>query len=181
DVGLLRPGDAADFLEVQDLKQFKVLRTVIDGQVVAERGRTALERVTPPIVNQFKSPQRKPEEFVARSDRGASPAAKRLRVIEAVDGQIVTGSLQVEPKIKNGCVVSNTASDILKIALVDRYGGGPPAVGFIKNFGLKQGAIASSVSHDSHNLLAVGVDDESIARAMNLLIDRQGGISAVGM
>jgi adenine deaminase len=181
DVGLLRPGDAADFIEVEDLKQFKVLRTVIDGRVVAERGRTGLERIVPSIVNQFRSAGRKPEEFVVRADRGASTAATRLRVIEAIDGQIVTGSLQVAPKIESGCVVSDPTNDVLKIALVDRYSGGTPAVGFIKNFGLKSGAIASSVSHDSHNLLAVGVDDESIARAMNLLIECQGGISAVGM
>lgn len=180
DVGLLRPGDAADFIEVEDLKQFRVLRTVIDGRVVAERGRTGLERIVPSIVNQFRSAGRKREEFVVRADRGASTAATRLRAIEAIDGQIVTGSLQVAPKIESGCVVSDPTNDVLKIALVDRYSGGTPAVGFIKNFGLKSGAIASSVSHDSHNLLAVGVDDDSIAKAMNLLIECQGGISAVG-
>jgi len=179
DVGLLRPGDAADFIEVEDLKQFKVLRTVIDGQVVAERGRTPLQRIAPPIVNQFRSPKRTAAEFTV-STAPPPPTAHSLRVIEAIDGQIVTGSLQAAPKIENGCVVSDPTNDILKIALVDRYSGGPPAVGLIKNFGLKSGAIASSVSHDSHNLLAVGVDDESIARAMNLLIDCQGGISAVG-
>jgi adenine deaminase len=179
DVGLLRPGDAADFIEVDNLEQFNVLRTVIDGQVVAERGATPLGRVSPPIVNQFRTPLRTAKEFVV-PDRVASDAAKRIRVIEAIDGQIVTGQLSVTPKIENGCVVSDVANDVLKMALVDRYNGGPPAVGFIKNFGLKSGAIASSVSHDSHNLLAVGVDDQSIARAMNLLIDCQGGISAVG-
>jgi len=177
DVGLLRPGDAADFIEVEDLKQFKVLRTVIDGRVVAERGRTSLEQIAPPIVNQFRSARRSAAEFAISAP---SPSPKKLRVIEAVDGQIVTGSLLVAPKIEGGRVVSDPANDILRIALVDRYSGGPPTVGFIKNFGLKNGAIASSVSHDSHNLLAVGVDDESIARAMNLLIDCQGGISAVG-
>jgi len=177
DVGLLRPGDPADFIEVEDLKQFKVLRTVIGGQVVAERGKTSLERVVPPIVNQFRSARRSAVEFAIAAP---SPSPKKLRVIEAIDGQIVTGSLSVAPKVENGCVVSDTANDVLKIALVDRYSGGPPAVGFIKNFGLRSGAIGSSVSHDSHNLLAVGVDDESIARAMNLLIDCKGGISAVG-
>jgi adenine deaminase len=180
DVGLLRPGDAADFIEVEDLTRFNVLRTVIDGRIVAEKGRTSLERIGPPVVNQFRSPRRTAEEFVVRPDRGAGAAARPLRVIEAINGQIVTGSLAVAAEIENGCVVSDPTNDILKIALVDRYSGGAPAVGFIKNFGLKCGAIASSVSHDSHNLLAVGVDDESIARAMNLLIDCQGGVSAVG-
>ena len=179
-VGLLRPGDAADFIEVEDLKHFKVLRSVINGHVVAERGRTPLERIAPPIVNQFRSPKRTAAEFAVPIPHSPLPTPHSLRVIQAIDGQIVTGSLTVAPKIENGCVVSNLANDVLKIALVDRYSGGPPAVGFIKNFGLKSGAIASSVSHDSHNLMAVGADDESIARAMNLLIDCQGGISAVG-
>ena len=176
-VGQLRVGDPADFIEVENLEAFKVLRTVIDGKVVAKHGRTPLERATPPVVNQFKSPN-------AGGKFWADPpkvAGKKLRVIEAIDGQIVTGKLSVAtPKDQTGFVISDVANDILKIALVDRYSGGDPAVGFIKNFGLKSGAIASSVSHDSHNLLAVGVDDDSLARAMNLLIECQGGISAVG-
>jgi adenine deaminase len=205
DVGLLRAGDAADFIEVDNLREFNVLRTVIDGQQVAERGKTSLPRKAPPIVNQFKTPRRSAAEFAvpvppsepSPSGRGQgegagdsgtltpalSPREREnfsLRLIQAIDGQIVTGQLRAAPKIVAGNVVSDVANDILKMALVDRYNGGPPAIGFIKNFGLKHGAIASSVSHDSHNLLAVGVDDESIARAMNLLIDCQGGISAVG-
>ncbi len=178
DVGLLRPGDAADFIEVENLGTFNVLRTVIDGQVVAQRGKTPLEHQTAPIMNQFKTPMRTAEEFCVWVPR-AKPTAG-MRVIEAIDGQIVTGQLRVMPKIENGIVVSDVANDILKMVLVDRYSSGPPAIGFIKNFGLNSGAIASSVSHDSHNLLAVGVDDESIARAMNLLIECKGGISAVG-
>ncbi len=177
DVGMLRPGDAADFIEVENLQKFNVLRTVINGRVVAERGRTPLERVAPPVVNQFRTPARAAKEFEVPASDGAG---KKLRVIEAIDGQIVTGRLTAEPKIENGCVVSDVARDVLKIALVDRYNGGPPAVGFIKNFGLKSGAIASTVSHDSHNLLAVGADDRSLAQAMNLLIECKGGISAVG-
>jgi adenine deaminase len=177
DVGLLRPGDAADFIEVDNLQQFNVLRTVIDGRVVAQQGRTPLERVVPPIVNQFRAAPLAAKEFAVSGPRDLG---KNLRAIEAIDGQIVTGQSKVKPNLENGQVVSSVADDVLKIALVDRYSGGRPAVGFIKNFGLKHGAIASSVSHDSHNLLAVGADDESIARAMNLLIQCQGGISAVG-
>jgi adenine deaminase len=177
DVGLLRAGDAADFIEVENLEKFPVLRTVIDGCVVAERGTTQLPYAAAPIVNQFRTARRNADEF---SIPAPTESSKKLRVIEAINGQIITGQLRAAPKIENGRVVSDVAADVLKIALVDRYGGGPPAVGFIKNFGLKQGAIASSVSHDSHNLLAVGVDDKSIAKAMNLLIDCQGGVSAVG-
>lgn len=206
-VGLLRPGDAADFIEVNNLEQFHVLRTVIDGQVVAEHGHTPLKHVSPPIVNQFHTPKRTAAEFAVPASSAIEPAGKnvaelaaaaatgkvqlnlrsageskdrKIRVIEAINGQIVTGQLRAVPKIENGLLVSDVANDVLKIALVDRYNSGPPTIGFIKNFGLENGAIASTVSHDSHNLLAVGVDDESIARAMNLLIACQGGISAVG-
>ncbi|HEY2827229.1 MAG TPA: adenine deaminase, partial [Pirellulales bacterium] len=171
DVGLLRKGDAADFIEVDNLEQFNVLRTVIDGRVVAQRGQTPLERIVPPIVNQFRAAPLTAKEFAVSEPKDTGTT---LRVIEAIDGQIVTGKITAKPKVENGQVVSNIGGDILKIALVDRYSGGRPAVGFIKNFGLKHGAIASSVSHDSHNLLAVGVDDESIAQAMNLLIQCQG-------
>ena len=131
-------------------------------------------------MNQFRSPKRTANEFAIPIPHSPLPIPHSIRVIEAINGQIITGQLRATPKIENGRVIADVANDVLKIALVDRYGGGPPAVGFIKNFGLKQGAIASSVSHDSHNLLAVGVDDQSIAKAMNLLIDCQGGISAVG-
>ncbi|MCC7087038.1 MAG: adenine deaminase [Pirellulales bacterium] len=180
DVGLLRPGDAADFIEVGNLEQFPVLRTVINGQVVAERGRTLLKHVAPPMVNQFKTSKLSAEEFAIPHPPFSTPHSPKLRVIEAIDGQIVTGQLRAFPKIENGLVVSDVANDILKIVLVDRYNDSPPAIGFIKNFGLTNGAIASTVSHDSHNLLAVGVEDESIAQAINLLIDCRGGISAVG-
>jgi adenine deaminase len=176
DVGLLRPGDAADFILVENLETFKVLRTIIDGRVVAQNGKTALERVVPPIANQFKSAALKAEDFSVPAPGGAA----QMRVIEAINGQIVTGRSRGTPKISGGLVISDVEHDVLKMALVDRYSGGRPAIAFIKNFGLKQGAIASSVSHDSHNLLAVGVDDASIAQAMNLLIKHQGGISAVG-
>jgi adenine deaminase len=177
DVGLLRPGDAADFIKVDHLSRFNVLRTVIDGRVVAEQGRTPLERVTAPIVNQFRAEPLNAKQLIVPAP---TESGKMLRVIEAIDGQIVTGKMSISPKIENGRVVSDVADDVLKIVLVDRYRGGQPAIGFIKNFGLRQGAIASTVSHDSHNLLAVGADDESIVRAMNLLIECRGGISAVG-
>ena len=178
DVGLLRPGDAADFIEVDNLQQFHVLRTVIDGNVVAEQGRTHLERIAPPIVNQFHAAPITADQLAVTAP---AETGRKLRIIEAIDGQIVTGQIRVTPKIENGQVVSDVADDILKIVLVDRYNGGLPALGFIKNFGFSSGAIASTVSHDSHNLLAVGADDESIARAMNLLVECQGGISAVGI
>ena len=103
----------------------------------------------------------------------------RIRVIEAIENQLITGSLIETPRIENGNVVSDTERDILKIAVINRYENRPPAIGFIKNFGLQKGAIASSVAHDSHNIVAVGVDDDAICAAVNLIIEQQGGISLV--
>ncbi len=109
----------------------------------------------------------------------AGPGGRRLRVIEARDGQLVTGSLLVPPPVVAGRVVADPATDLLKLALVDRYADRPPAVAFIRNFGLDRGAIASSVSHDSHNIVAVGADDASLARAVNLVVASRGGLAAV--
>jgi adenine deaminase len=101
-----------------------------------------------------------------------------LAVIEALDGQLITNIIFVQPKVVDGKIVSDVENDILKIVVVNRYNDAPVAKAFIKNFGLKKGAIASSVAHDSHNIVAVGVDDESICSAVNLIIENKGGIAA---
>ncbi len=103
----------------------------------------------------------------------------KIQVIEALDGQLITNKLSYEPEMINGKIESDIENDILKIVVVNRYKDAPVAKAFIKNFGLKKGAIASSVAHDSHNIVAVGVDDESICKAVNLVIEKQGGVSAV--
>lgn len=174
-VGLLREGDPADFILVDNLQDFNVLSTYINGEKVAENGTTFLPDLRSPIVNQFDCRRISPLDL-----RLEAPAASvTIQVIEALEGQLITNALEVAALVEGGCVVSDTEHDILKIAVVNRYQAAPVAVGFIKNFGLKQGAIASSVAHDSHNIIAVGCDDESLARAINLVIDSQGGISAV--
>ncbi len=174
-VGLLREGDPADFILVDNLQDFNVLSTYINGEKVAENGITFLPDLRSPIVNQFDCNRISPLDL-----RLEAPAASlTIQVIEALEGQLITNALEVAARIEDGCIVSDTDRDILKIAVVNRYQAAPVAVGFIKNFGLKQGAIASSVAHDSHNIIAVGCDDESLARAINLVIDSQGGISAV--
>jgi adenine deaminase len=173
DVGLLQVGDPADFIELANLADFVPNRVWIDGNLVAEEGRSEVPRVPPEIINRFQTPQCSGDAFHVPVERG------RLQVIQAIDEQLITKRLLVEPKIVCHEVVSDTERDVLKLVLVNRYGGGPPAVAFVKNFGLKHGAIASSVSHDSHNLIAVGADDTSIAKAINLVIESQGGISVV--
>lgn len=172
-VGQLREGDPADFILVKDLEKFEVLATFIKGQKVSENGKTLIPRVKNEVINNFHTSLKKPEDFQLFA------SGTKARVIEALDGQLITPEIEGEILIRDGFSESNPEKDILKITVVNRYQDAPPAVAFIKNFGLKTGAIASSVGHDSHNIIAVGIDDVSICRAVNLLIKAKGGISAV--
>lgn len=172
-VGLLKVGDPADFIVVNNLREFNVERTYIDGQMVAENGQTLIGRVENQVVNNFNTHKKVPGDFMLKAE-GA-----KIRVIEAMDGQLITNEIVDEAQVENGYIISDIKNDILKIAVVNRYENSKPAVALIKNFGLKKGAIASSVGHDSHNIIAVGVDDESIAKAVNMVIEARGGVSAV--
>jgi adenine deaminase len=174
-VGLLREGDAADFIVVKDLVNFEVEETYINGALVAEKGKSKIKSEKSKIVNQFNCSSKTIVDFrFAVSDFG-----EIVYAIEALDGQLITNKIVCNPIIKEGFYESDIANDILKIVVVNRYNNAPIAKAFIKNFGLKQGAIASSVAHDSHNIVAIGVDDESICKAINLVIAAQGGVSAV--
>ena len=125
------------------------------------------------VLNNFNIDKKKLLDF--RVDSSSS----KIRVIEVLDGELITNKLELDSLIINGNLVSNIDKDILKITVVNRYKNTKPAIAFIKNFGLKEGAIASSVGHDSHNIIAVGVSDEEIYKAVNLLIENKGGICAV--
>lgn len=175
EVGLLQEGDPADFIVVNDLTNFKVKQTYIDGNIVAVSGKSLILRTEAQVVNNFNSKKKKPEDFFLTS---AGYEDKQIRVIEALEGQLITNELHCTPKEVDGNLVSDTESDILKLAVVERYTNNPPAIAFIKNFGLKKGAIASCVAHDSHNIIAVGVNDIDICNAVNAVIDSKGGISA---
>ncbi len=172
-VGQLREGDGADFILVKDLENFEVLATYIQGQKVAENGKSLIPRIKNEVINQFSTSLKTPTDFQI------SALGNQVRVIEALDGQLITPEIEGEIIVKDGLAESNPDQDILKITVVNRYQDAPPALAFIKNFGLKNGAIASSVGHDSHNIIAVGMDDASICRAVNLLIEAKGGVSAV--
>jgi adenine deaminase len=175
EVGLLKEGDAADFIVVKDLEKFEVLKTFINGALVAENGKSKIESGRSRIINNFSCSKKKVEDFVIKANAG-----DKINVIEALDGQLITNKILYAAEIINGNLESNIEDDILKIVVINRYNDKPVAKAFIKNFGLKKGAIASSVAHDSHNIVAVGVDDENISKAVNLVIEKQGGISAVG-
>ncbi|WP_027126652.1 adenine deaminase [Gelidibacter mesophilus] len=173
DVGTLKIGDAADMIMVEDLKAFKTLQTYIDGQLVFDKGTSLIKKIHFENLNNFNTSKKETSDF--RFESGA----KRIRVIEALEGQLVTNDIIADAMIANGNLISNVKTDILKMTVVNRYQNQKPALAFIKNFGLKTGAIASSVGHDSHNIIAVGASDVDICRAVNLLIKNKGGICAV--
>ncbi len=173
--GVMQIGDAADFILVEDLKTFKVLSTYIDGEKVAENGKSILPERENKIINNFSTSKKTAGEFQLPT----SNFQLQTDVIEAIDGQLITNHIQAGAKIENGFLVSDIANDILKITVVNRYSTEKPAVAFIKNFGLQSGAIASTVAHDSHNIIAVGVSDDDICKAVNLLIENNGGLSVV--
>jgi adenine deaminase len=184
DVGLLKTGEAADFIIVKDLKHFEVLKTFIDGELVAENGKSNIVTRTSKVINNFSSNRKEPDDFAISATDTTPPVTTHhlplvIPVMEALDGQLITNKLEEKGKIENGRWVSDTERDILKIVVVNRYKEAPIAKAFIKNFGLKQGALASSVAHDSHNIVAVGVDDDSICKAVNMIIEHQGGVSCV--
>jgi adenine deaminase len=177
-VGLLRTGDAADFIVVEDLKNFKVFQTYVDGELVAENGKTKIHPQRSEAINHFECNEKEVEDFRYnisdfRFDITSFP------LIEALDGQLITNQLIFTPNVVNGCLEGDVDNDILKMVVVNRYQNAPVAKAFVKNFGLKKGAIASSVAHDSHNIIAVGVDDKSICEAVNLIIQAKGGVSCV--
>jgi adenine deaminase len=239
DSGLLRPGDPADLILVEDLQHFKVLQTYIKGILVAENGNSLIPPTYPrggtnkslfpgtgggpsielsggspaiasagtsgpglidPLaatdithpsitgpsapqapINNFHATPRTVNDFAYLLDKwGEEENVEQVYVIEALDGQLITNRgvapiKDVAPV--NGLLQSNPGKDLLKVVVVNRYQDAPVAKSFIRGFGLKTGAIASSVAHDSHNIIAVGVDDESICRAVNLVIGQKGGLS----
>jgi len=176
-VGLLRENDPADFVVIDNLKDFNILQTYLDGELVAENGDSLIPDLRSEHINQFNYVPKNVSDFASPVVTGSKG---KIRVIEALEGQLITNLLIEDLKIENDFIVSDTDRDILKIAVVNRYQNAVPAVAFIKNFGLKAGAIASTVAHDSHNIIVVGCDDQSITDAVNLLIDAKGGVSAVG-
>lgn len=173
-IGLLKAGDAADFIVVNDLINFKVLQTYINGALVAEKGKSLVISHPSALLNNFDCTEKTIDDFNFDITEFGEP----VYAIEALDGQLITNKIICKPIVKNEFYESDTANDILKIVVVNRYKNAPVAKAFIKNTGIKNGAIASSVAHDSHNIVALGVDDESLMKAVNLVIKERGGVSA---
>ena len=176
--GKMKVGDPANFIVVHDLISFEVNATYINGLMVAEKGKSLIENVQETTINQFdaaliSSAQLKMQVKDYPNQNG------RIPVIEAIDGQLITNCIWMSPTEKEHCLVTNTQSDVLKMVVYNRYKTAAPSIAFIKNFGFTHGAIASTVAHDSHNIIAVGVDDESISNAINSVIKEKGGVSCV--
>jgi adenine deaminase len=172
-------GDPANLIVVEDLTHFKVKETYINGELVAAAGKSLIPFVQEEVINQFEAQPINELSIQVGKKEYPSNESGLIPVIEAIDGQLITNCLWMEAHIKNDMIISNTNDDILKMVVYNRYFNAPPKIAFIKNFGFKEGAIASTVAHDSHNIIAVGVDDESIVKAINLVIAQKGGISCV--
>lgn len=170
-VGLLRPGDPMDAALVADLRDFRPQRAWVDGRLVAEDGCSRIERVAAEPVNRFRAGRLEPERLRVPAGPGL------LRVIDALDGELMTREALLPPRIEQDSVVPDPARDILFLVVLNRYRVAPPAVAFARGFGLRHGALASSVAHDSHNIVAVGADADSLCRAVNALVERGGGIA----
>ena len=176
--GFARVNDPANIILVEDLEAFNVIGTYINGQLVAKDGQSLIEQIQATNINQFNA------HPITLSDIQLPVATYPSKdgmvpVIHAIDGQLITNLVWELPNIKDNAIVADTKKDILKVVVYNRYHAAAPKIGLIQSFGFKSGAIASTVAHDSHNIIAVGVDDESILKAINLVVHEKGGISCV--
>ncbi len=171
DVGLLRVGDDADFIIIDNLNDFNILKTYIQGNLVAENGKSLIPKTNSEKPNKFNCSYKNPDDFKVERK------GNKILVIKAIDGELFTDMEFFEINSNNKYIDCDIEADILKLVVVNRYIDSNPSVAFIKNFGLKQGAIASSVSHDSHNIIAVGTNDKDLSEAINIIVENKGGLA----
>ncbi len=169
--GLLQPGDTAEIIVVNNLDDFAVQQTFISGKLVAEGGKSLLPTFMYDTPNRFLAKSVRPSDFDVVAGKG------KLKVIEAYDGDLVTKKIFVDPVLSNGKVDSDIKNDILKITVINRYEPSKPAIAFIRGFGLQRGAMASTVAHDSHNIICIGTNDDDMATVINCLVANKGGIA----
>lgn len=170
-MGLLQEGDSADFIVVDNLTSLNVLTTVIKGIPVFDKDATLMPRPAISLINNFEADPKEEKDFVLKA------TDRPVNVIKALDGELITDSFLEMPLVEEGCFVSDTKRDLLKLVVVNRYKNSNPAIAFIQGFGFKEGAIASSVAHDSHNIIAVGVKDRDLREAVNAVIRSKGGVA----
>ncbi|MCH7656967.1 MAG: adenine deaminase [Bacteroidetes bacterium] len=170
-VGMLQIGDPADFIIVNNLNDFNIVETYINGEKVYDRGKLLFDYAGSKPINNFKRTEISINDLIIDEKR------KKIRVIECFEGQLFTNTLVTEPKTGNGQLIADIEKDILKLVVISRYNNSKPAIGFIHGFGLKNGALAGSIAHDSHNIIAVGTNDKDILNAVNSVISKKGGIA----
>ena len=170
---MLQENDAADLIIIDNLNDFNVLSTYINGELLAENGNSLINPVNEDAINFFEA------EKIKESDIKVPFLTREIRVIRALEGQLITTSFNAVPKVESNYIVSDVEFDVLKIVVMNRYDQCKAAVAFINGFNFAKGAIASTVAHDSHNIIAVGTNDKDITRAINLIIESKGGISLV--
>lgn len=177
-VGLMRQGDTADFIVVDSIEEFNVLETWLNGELVFGNGLVNFSPQQSEAINYFELKDKyHASDFTCKY---SGPEAKvTCLIIEAIDGQIITQKSMHELEVVNQEIMPDVTKDILKCVVVNRYFRSQPAIGFVKNISLKSGAIVSSVTHDSHNIIAVGVDDNAIALAVNEIIEMKGGMGFI--
>jgi adenine deaminase len=173
-VGLLRVNDPADFIIVDDLNNFNILETYIDGEIVYSNNRVFFNNSSSKPVNNFNANK------ISVEDLKVKPKSNKIKVIEIIDKELITNSFIIKPKVVSNNIISDIEKDILKIVVYNRYQkNSKPSIGFIHGIGLKSGAIATTVAHDSHNIIATGCSDEEIAAAINEIVEKQGGLTFV--
>jgi adenine deaminase len=170
DIGLLKEGDLADFVIVDSLEKWNVLDTYINGESVFKKGQANLKLIGSEKPNRFNIQKIQSGDLIVKAE------AEEIRVIKAIDGELITKETISRAKTDGEDVIADIENDILKIAVINRYSQSLPAIGFINGFGIEKGAIASSIAHDSHNIICVGTSDEYMAEAINWIIEHKGGI-----
>ncbi len=173
-VGLLRTGDPADFIITKDIKTFKIDKTYINGKLVFNDGISHIPLISEIPINNFNCEQKSILDFKF------STKNKMIPIINCINNQIITYKAMIDSNLLAPDFQSNIAEDILKIAVINRYENNSKiSIGFIKNFGIRKGAIGSTVAHDSHNIIVVGTNDEYLCKATNIIIENKGGLCAL--
>jgi len=175
DTGSLNPGKPADLVLVDDMEIFNIKRVFINGKIVAEDGKPLFTLETLPIENKINLTPKKPSDFELKSPN----KQELVRVIEVLEGQLLTQSSEAILKVENGAIQPEAGKDILKIAVVERYGHDRVSNAFVSGFNLRNGAFASSVAHDSHNIIVVGTNSQDMALAANYIAELGGGLVAI--
>ncbi len=169
-VGLLQKGDIADFIIVENLIDFKTLDVIINGKNVPRGTSSSISDSKNIEINNFGRSEID-EEMLELSSK-----SEEIFAIETINKELLTKKIRCKPLVKNNNIISDIQNDFLKITVLSRYDNSNPTVGIIKNFGLKKGAVATSIAHDSHNIVAVGASDRELTVAINSLIKNKGGI-----